>query len=660
MSLHHSLTSAEIEALVERGCTAEDWSRVRVGHPFYPERLRNVHFSGDVEIGVLDGEFTLPGGVVRRSQIAVATLHNVTIGRGCYISRVANYIANYDIADGAFIDNVEQIVATLDSSYGVGLRVSVLNETGGRDVPIYPRLSAQTAYIIAMYRRHTDTVDRLCAMIDDEAAALRGTRGVIGQGAKIVNTRTVKNVNIGACACINGATRLDDGTISSCAEAPVHVGDNVIADGFIMASGSSLSDGAIVHHCFIGQATSLSKLFSAHDSLFFANCACENGEACAIFGGPFTVTMHKSSLLIAGMFSFLNAGSGSNQSNHMYKLGPIHQGIVERGSKTTSDSYILWPAKIGAFTLVMGRHVSHPDTSRLPFSYLIENNGSSFLVPAVNLKSVGTIRDAQKWPKRDKRTDPDRLDQINFNLLSPFTAAKMLGGIELLTEIEQLAGATGRHYTYQSMTIEARALRRGREYYAMAVDKFMGNSLIHRLKDVPVITNDSIRAALAPTAADGYGEWIDLGGMIAPKAMVDALCAQIASGEVATLDEVESRLRSIHADYYDLEWTWVAEHLDKWCGKKWDELTTKDIEMLVERWCNSVVNLDHMLYDDARKEFSLVSRVGFGVDGHEADCKLDFEAVRGRFNSDPFVTMVLKHIDAKSALGLSVLERIQK
>lgn len=82
--------------------------------------------------------------------------------------------------------------------------------------------------------------------------------------------------------------------------------------------------------------------------------------------------MHKSSLLIAGMFSFLNAGSGSNQSNHLYKLGPIHQGIVERGSKTTSDSYILWPAKIGAFSLIMGRHVNHPDTSDLPFSYLIE------------------------------------------------------------------------------------------------------------------------------------------------------------------------------------------------------------------------------------------------------------------------------------------------
>lgn len=31
------------------------------------------------------------------------------------------------------------------------------------------------------------------------------------------------------------------------------------------------------------------------------------------------------------------------------------------------------------------------------------------LVPGINLRSVGTIRDAQKWPKRDKRTDPGSL-----------------------------------------------------------------------------------------------------------------------------------------------------------------------------------------------------------------------------------------------------------
>ena len=176
------------------------------------------------------------------------------------------------------------------------------------------------------------------------------------------------------------------------------------------------------------------------------------------------------------MFSFMNAGSGSNQSNHMYKLGPIHQGTLERGAKTTSDSYILWPARVGAFSLVMGRHVNHADTSNLPFSYLIEQQNTTYLVPGVNLRSVGTIRDAQKWPKRDKRTDPNRLDYINYNLLSPYTIQKMFKGRSILKELKRVSGETSEIYSYQSAKIKNSSLNSGIRYYEIAIHKFLGNS----------------------------------------------------------------------------------------------------------------------------------------------------------------------------------------
>ncbi len=402
--MYRSLTIDEIGALEAQGCTAADWAEIEVSENFSTSRIHDVEFSGKIRLGRLDGTFRRPGGLERHSAIRRATLHNASIGDDAYISTCN--IANYDIAANSYIENVDNIISTLDSSFGVGTEVSVLNETGGREVPVYERLSAQTAYLIAMYRNRRTMVERLITMIKVHAAKLFGCRGQIGEGAEIVNSGSITNVNIGPHTQIEGAARLADGTIASTAADPVYVGRGVIAEGFVFASGSRVADGAVVHHCFIGQATRLTNLFSAHDSLFFANCSCENGEAAAIFGGPYTVTMHKSSLLIAGMFSFLNAGSGSNQSNHMYKLGPIHQGVVERGSKTTSDSYILWPAKIGAFSLVMGRHVNHPDTSRLPFSYLIEGGNESFLVPGINLRSVGTIRDAQKWQNATNATTP--------------------------------------------------------------------------------------------------------------------------------------------------------------------------------------------------------------------------------------------------------------
>lgn len=656
---YRPLKESEISRLIERGCTSDDWTLVEVTDSFNPERLTAVELSGNVRIGKLEGSFPLPGGLRRHAGISHATLHNVTVGDNVYINNIANYISNYDISDGVFIDNVDCIMCTLDSTFGLGTEVSVLNETGGREVPLYESLSAQSAYLIAMYRHRPIMIEKLRKMILNHAEKYRGQRGCIGRRATITNAGLLTNVMVGEYAHIEGATRLDNGYIAGSEADPVIVGRGVIADGFVFASGAKVEDGAVVHHCFVGQASSLSHLFSAHDSLFFANCACENGEAAAIFGGPYTVTMHKSSLLIAGMFSFLNAGSGSNQSNHMYKLGPIHQGVVERGSKTTSDSYILWPAKIGPFSLVMGRHVTHPDTSRLPFSYLIENHGASYLVPGINLRSVGTVRDAQKWPKRDKRKDKNKLDSINFNLLSPFTIGRMMRGIRLLDDLERTAGRTAERFTYQTMTIEARALRKGRDFYRMAITKFMGNSVIHRLRGVDIESDEQLQEILAPTHPAGKGIWIDLSGMIAPQTEIEILCDDIAQGRITELSEVESRLRKLHSEYYDMEWTWVADNMEKWWGKPLSKLTREDVRAMVYQWRDMVVSLDKQLYEDARKEFNITSRVGFGVDGKESEADTDFAEVRGEFDKDPFVKMVLGHIEQKSALAEDLLARIK-
>ncbi len=655
-----TITPQERELLEAQGCSATDWSRVKVADPFHPEAYRNVNFSGDIALEPAEGSFALDGGLEVKSGITNATLHNVHVGRGVYIRSIANYIANYDIEDGVFIENVDRIVTRPDATFGIGTEVSVLNETGGREVVLYPRLSAQTAYMMAMYRHNPKLTAALQEMAAKEVEKARSSRGRIGHNARIVNSGALTDINVGAYANIEGASQLTNGTLASSEADPVKIGANVMADDFVMAAGSRVEDGVVLRNVFVGQAVHLTHLFSAHDSLFFANCACENGEACAIFAGPYTVTMHKSSLLIAGMFSFLNAGSGSNQSNHMYKLGPIHQGIVERGSKTTSDSYILWPAKIGAFSLVMGRHVSHPDTSRLPFSYLIEKKGRTYLVPGVNLKSVGSVRDAQKWPKRDKRHDPDRLDLINFNLLSPYTISKMMDGRALLDSIEAVSGVNADKYAYQTMTIETRALQKGRFYYTMAIDKFMGNSVIKRLEGADFTSPSDIVGRLQPTHPCGQGEWVDIGGMLAPKSEISALIRDIIEEKVTTLAQVEERFRQLHADYYDMEWTWVVEHFPQWWGKTINEVLPSDILRIVERWRDSVVGLDKMLYEDARKEFSLVSKVGFGVDGAEARQESDFEQVRGAFDSDPFVCMVLDHIDTKTRLGQELIDRVKR
>jgi len=644
---------------MNNGCSAENWSDIWVHNDFCPDYLRQVSFSGKVKLGVFDACFTLPGGLKKHAGITRVCLHNCEIGNNVLIENVQNYIANYRIGNNVRIQNIHHLYVEGESAFGNGVEVSVLNEVGGREVTIYDKLSAHFAYIMSFYRHRPDLIKKMQDMVRCYAGKKVSSMGTIGNDVVIVNAGAIKNVYIGDNAEIEGARHLENGSINSNSADPVHIGYSVMAYDFIICSGSHIEDGTMLTRCFVGQACHLGHTYSAGDSLFFSNCRGENGEACALFAGPYTVTHHKSTLLISGMFSFMNAGSGSNQSNHMYKLGPIHQGIVERGGKTTSNSYILWPARIGAFSLIMGRHYHNSDTSDMPFSYLIEDKNESVLIPGINLRSVGTIRDAQKFPKRDKRKDPEKLDQINFNLLSPYTVQKMFKGVEILNSLQHTCGETSGFYTYQSCRIESRSLKRGVKLYNMAIVKFLGNSIISRLANCSCSSDEEIRACLKPDTLVGLNEWNDIGGLLAPRSEIDLLIQAIESGEIDDVETINRAFEQLHKDYYSLEWTWAWDKIEQYFEVSLETVTAEDIVSIVTMWRDAVVDLDKMIYKDAKKEFSLSSRTGFGVDGDRHQQEVDFEQVRGLFEENLFVEMVMRHIQTKTELGEEIINRLK-
>ena len=655
MNNYRNLTEKEIATLVVYGCSADDWKNILVATDFSPKFISNVSFSGQVRLGTFEKVFEMDGGFKKHSGIYNCCIHNCTIGNDVFIDKIPNYIANYEIGNGTYIENTNTILVDQTTSFGNGVRVGVMNETGGREIPIFDFLSAPLAYVLALYRHRPAVIDKIQKMIDEYTLLTSSDKGKIGENVIIINCGRIKNVKIGDFASIKGASNLKNGSINSNKQAPVMVGSGVKATDFILSSGTSITDSTLISKCFIGQGCIMDKHYSALDSVFFSNCQGMHGEATAIFAGPYTVSHHKSSLLIAGMFSFLNAGSGSNQSNHMYKLGPIHQGIVERGSKTTSDSYILWPAKIGTFTLVMGRHTSHSDTTDLPFSYLIENATESYLVPAVNLRSVGTIRDAQKWPKRDNRKDDVKLDPINFNLLSPYTIHKMYKGVDVLENLKKISGETTELYTYQNCRIKNSSLNKGIKLYKIGIYKFLGNSLISKIAKENPASFAELQKSLASTTKKGSGDWIDLSGLIVPKKEVERLLNDIEKDKM-TLKSIQKRFEEMHREYYNYEWTWAQEKLEKYWGKPIETVTKEEIISFIQLWRNSVVELDNLIYEDAKKEFNLISMIGFGVDGDEEQKHKDFENVRGSFEMNPFVKEVLNHIDKKTELGNKMIE----
>ena len=309
---YRNLKEEEIRTLISQGCTALDWTAVEVKEEFSPEHVSHAHFSGKVRLGLFQKSFTLQGGVEMHSGLLHVALHNVTIGDNCFIGNIHDYVANYEIGDNTYINNVDIIVTDGVSKFGNGVDASVLNETGGREVMINDKLSAHMAYIMALYRHRPLLSAKLREIAERYADKYASDRGTIGSHVSIMNVGRIENVRIGDSSDIKGVSRLRNGSINSNEFAPVHLGHNVICDDFIISSGSVIDDGAMLERCFVGQACQLGHGYSASDSLFFSNCQGENGEACAIFAGPYTVTHHKSTLLIAGMFSFMNAGSGSN------------------------------------------------------------------------------------------------------------------------------------------------------------------------------------------------------------------------------------------------------------------------------------------------------------------------------------------------------------
>ncbi|TFH47778.1 MAG: DUF4954 family protein, partial [Bacteroidia bacterium] len=187
-----------------------------------------------------------------------------------------------------------------------------------------------------------------------------------------------------------------------------------------------------------------------------------------------------------------------------------------------------------------------------------------------------------------------------------------------------------------------------------------GNSVIKRLEGMEFNSDNEIRKRMIPEPAGGIGDWVDMAGLIAPMNRIEELLSSIEKGEMKNAEAINKGFEAMHKQYYSLEWEWIYSRLPEETGKPNELLTAEDIIGIVERWKKSVVELDNMLYEDARKEFTLSSMTGFGIDGDDEVKRLDFEQVRGDFEKNPVVLAILDHIRIKSELGDELITRLKR
>ena len=595
MNDYRPLTSEEIEVLKSNDCWAEDWTSVNVAEDFKPNFMHRVMLYGEVNIGAFNKNVEVSQGFVKHAGINNATLRNVTIGDDCLIENVGNYVNNYTIGDDCYISNISTLETTEGATYGEGNLVSVLNEVGEGNVILFSDLNSQLAAFMVKHFSDKELKEKIRQLIKTDIDNKMPERGQIGNNVKIVNTKEITNCIINDFCEVNGAARLSDCTLLGSAHGNVYIGTGVIAENSIIAEGASVINSVKIQDCYVGEACQLSNGFTASTSIFFANSYMSNGEACAAFCGPFTASHHKSSLLIGGMFSFYNAGSATNFSNHAYKMGPMHWGILERGSKTASGAYLLMPATLGSFSVCFGKLMHHPNTRNLPFAYLIADGDKMFLIPGRNITTVGLYRDIKKWPKRDLRAQENRKSIVNFDWLSPFSVGEILKGKKILESLREVTGDNVSQYLYHEYIIPASSLHKGIKYYDIALRIYMGAVLKRVLKRDPAIT--------PPATQVGTSDWDDLSGLLLPVSEEERIVNDLKEGNIESIQQLIERFKEIDTNYRQYQWAWTYKMICDYYGIS--EITLEDANRIHEDYIKARRSWIAEIKKDAEKEFAM-------------------------------------------------------
>ena len=634
------LEKTEIEFLKSQGCISQSWEKILIKNVDL-NRIKDVSFHGKIKIKELNGNVSYHNKVKVEASITRATLIDVVINGNVYINNVGRLIANYEIEDGVIIENAGAIYMEGESSFGNGVETSPIMEGNGRSVKIFNRLNSHIAYIVAMYRHNYLMREKINKIIENYSSSKISKFGLIKKHAKIINARLIKNAPIDPYTTIENTDEINNTTIISTKESPSYIGTSVILKDCIVLKGAHIVDGTVIKKAFIGEGVKLGRQFSCEDSLLFANCEGEHGEMFSIFAGPYTVTHHKATLLIASHFSFFNAGSGTNQSNHMYKLGPYHHGFMERGCKTGSNSYILWPSRIGAFSTVIGAHYDNVDSSDFPFSYITEHGyHQTRLIPALNLFGVGLTRDENKWIDRDRRTG-DKKDLIIFEVFSPYTVSKMINAEKILKDIKKNINESKDDFvTYKNMIIKISSLDKYSQRYSIAIDLYLCGKLLGFIKNSKNI-NDIIKNLNSEKI---YKEWVDAGGLICAKEKLDNIIKDIENEKINNIESILEAFKNLYDNYYSDEKSWVVDTI-----KKRYSIKNADKEIIIKilkEYISLLKTSYDILYRDAEKEYDISKMVSCGIDDKNF-MEEDFKAIRGTVEDNAFVVKYKNDMDEK-------------
>lgn len=589
-----NLNADEIKQLIENGNTSEDFKDILVTDEFDPGQIKNTEFFGMVRIGRLRNvilehhDMQLPCGITNSRIISCdigddAAIHNV------------RYLAHYIIGDRCILANIDEMYTTNIAKFGNGIIkegepeesrvwIDLMNEAGCRSVLAFDGMIAADAYLWAKYRDDKILMEKLKEITQDKFDARRGYYGTIGDQCVVKNSRTIKDVKVGAHCYIKGANKLKNLTINSSEQEPTHIGEGVeLVNGiigygcqvffsskalrFVMGNNSNLKFGAKMFNTFLGDNSTVS---------------CCEVQKNLIFGSH--EQHHNNSFLIASLImgqSNIAAGAtiGSNHNSRAID-NEVQAG---RGFWPGLCTSIKHPSRFASFTLLAtGTYRAELDIP-LPFSLINNNEAKDRLeiMPAYwwlyNMYALAR----NSWKFQDRDTRISKTQNIEFDCLAPDTVEEIFcarGLLEVWTGKASLrqAGQSENDKTGEELAQIGRELLTGPQEkldgleilgenmerskrktiilkvykayqgYSDMLHYYAVRNLIDFLQESPKANLASMNKTLKGTRK---GDWVNMGGQLAPAGDVDRIRADIGSGGLASWEDIHKRYDELFKAY---------------------------------------------------------------------------------------------------------------
>ncbi|MCL2441346.1 MAG: DUF4954 family protein [Treponema sp.] len=628
------LNFEEISILKNNRNYCQNWDNFFVCDPFEPLLIRDSTFYGLVRLGSLQSvylrhhDFCVPAGI-RNSTIISCDIGDDAAIQNC------GYISHYIIGNNCILSEIDELQTTNHSKFGNGslkdgedeevrVWIDIMNEAGGRSVLPFEGMIAADAYLWAAYRDDTALLEKLTEITQKQYGGLRGSYGVIGNGAVIKSCAIIKDTAVGECAYIKGANKLKNVTIQSSAEEPTQIGEGVeMVNGivgyacnvfygskavrFVMGRNSNLKYGARLIHSVLGDNSTVSCCEILNNLIF-----------------PMHEQHHNNSFLIASLIQGMSnmAAAATIGSNHNSRAndGEIR---AKRGFWPGLAVSLKHSSIFASFVIIAKGEYPSELNIMLPFS-LINNNvykNRLEVLPAYfwlhNLYALE--RNSWKTKNRDKRKY--KIQRIETDYLAPDTAEEIITALTLLktwlSEVDSnhpgVESEDG-NYVHQIPCKSFENNKRGQMIIKPLEAIVAYRQMLHyyAVKTIAAFfdlqpeldfngLSDLLNLHIYSLDTGRIKDWVNIGGQIVPAFRVDKLRKEIGEGKYKSWDEIHN--------VYDL---WDKEYeLDK-CRHAWavlallNESNTTDISMF-KKDLDTVLEtrfwIEKQIYESRAKDF---------------------------------------------------------